>query len=273
MTSSNAGYSLALENFIKQKKIDKMKKIANQIPLILLSVFFFTACKKSDLPEAPQPIGEIATVKPQATVISRVKSRKIGTEITNFTYDGYGRQNQASSNENNSYIYQNGNSSIKATVYLNNGILYQQYLYLLNSKGLAEKKDGGGYYTNYTYNAKKNLVNELTVTGDGATTEVIYTYSQGNITEIKTFYGNIHSQTRTFTYYTDKINSLDNEAFGQSYLGLASKNLVKSMILTSAAGVVLNTQTYEYEFDGQGRVVKKKKFYNGSAWPDELYTY
>ena len=251
-----------------------MKKIANQIPLIMVSILFFTACKKSEILQSPTE--EIATAsnskKPQ-TAVSKIKTRTHGngTSTLTYIYDGNGRVMQFSGPESTTFLFQNEMDTVFVTMFLETGPQVGDFLYPINSKGLATKMDLGVTENIYTYNAKKNLIEDKTMVGNDVHL-MTHDYAGGNLAETKYTVNGILKWTKTYTYYTDKLNSIGNEAFGQSYLGVDSKNLVKSLTFNSVANGITTTN-YSYEFDPQGRVSKQMSFYNGLSLPIYTYTY
>ena len=248
-----------------------MKKFSNQITIMMLSLIFFTACKKNDLPGSSQTPGEIATAKkPQPTAtVSKVKTQTMGTTLT-YIYDGNGRVKQYSGNEASTFVFQNASGAINFSIYLETGTHVGDYVYPLNAKGLATGVDWGYAKETYTYNSKGNLVKEERLQGNNLQV-VTYDYQNGNMSQAKRYVNGVIEWTRTFTYYTE-LNSISNEAFGKSYMGIDSKNLVKTLVSNHAiAGV--STTTYSYEFDVQGRVLKKKAVNNGTTLPAITFTY
>lgn len=79
--------------------------------------------------------------------------------------------------------------------------------------------------------------------------------------------GNIVKNGRdyTFTYYTDKKNTIGNKNLGIGYLGNDNKNPVKEQTVPVMDSYVKSTFTYLY--DAKGRIIKQKES------PGDLITY
>ena len=74
---------------------------------------------------------------------------------------------------------------------------------------------------------------------------VINTWQDGNMMSSVR-----HGVTTTYEYYSDKVNTIGNEYFGKTYLGVSSKNPTKKEISGNL------TTDYTYEFDEECYITK-----------------
>ena len=128
----------------------------------------------------------------------------------------------------------------------------------LNGKGLAISsvwKNGNGEIQNSSeaeYNDDGYLIHKKDVDKKGNyECSYSYTIENGNVVKKVRASNNGYGETETYTYYTDKPNTIGNEDGGLFYYGKQSKNLLKSK--TNGG----HTDTYTYEFDSKNRVTKQ----------------
>ncbi len=96
----------------------------------------------------------------------------------------------------------------------------------------------------FEYNSNGNLTKVITKNPINTTTD-LFNWQDGNMVSSSTFFG-----VRTYEYYTDKVNTSGNEYFGQSFLGVSSKNPIKKEISGNL------TTDYTYEFDEECYITK-----------------
>jgi hypothetical protein len=109
--------------------------------------------------------------------------------------------------------------------------------------------DGNGFLTNVKW---FNHINTIVLTED-------YVISGNNVIQhtyniIDSTDHSLPSGTNTFEYYTDKTNTLSNEYYGMPYLGISSKNAVKSWAYTNGSNT--SKVNYEYRYES-GRIVSQ----------------
>lgn len=257
-----------------------MKKSINQIAIALLSIFLFIACKKNEVlkPSAAEEIAVAGNAKKPQPVISKVHTRTTGNDVRTYTYDGMGRQLQSQSSVTNTSVYEYDGSLVDHKLYYPGGTLSGTTVGQLNSNGLLTtytSTNANGTFAlsgTYSYNAQGQQTGQEVSFVNGDHAVGTFQFQSGNLVDIKSHLNGALSWTKSFTYYGNKVNTLNNEAFGQPYYGTSSKNLVKSMVFTITGGAT-TTENYDYEFDSQGRVAKVKTVKNGAQQPDILYTY
>lgn len=143
----------------------------------------------------------------------------------------------------------------------------------LNENGHEEKRV---HYNDSTilsisqYNKKGNLIYWKLIDDWGThsrITERRSVYENGNLVEeidIVTSNSSIDTTiketSRKFEHYLDKTNSLDNEAYGTSYLGVSSKNLLKKIVHPNGSEIL-----FEYEYDDKGRIIRQNRSVIGSV--------
>lgn len=252
-----------------------MKKIFRTMTLIPLAGLLLTACQKSSIQD-PGSNEEIAGAanggQKGGPAPIRVKTVTTGNDVRTYTYDASWRQLGSTSTMYNTIVYDYVSSSlIKYSIYYNSGPLAGSSDLELNSKNLMIKQISPGLTGNYLYNNKKQLIShEVNWTG-GDFGVTGYYYTNGNLTSMVNALNSLPNWSKSFTYYMDKPNSLSNDVFGESFRGVESKNLVKTM--TSTINGTTSNESYEYEFDADGRVVKKITTKDGVLQPETLYTY
>jgi hypothetical protein len=260
-----------------------MKKILNQITIVLTGLLLFTACKKTELAKPQSPAEEESEVtdynakKPQPA-ISKVHTRTAGNDVRTYTYDNMGRQTQSSSTANNSIVYEYDGSLVDYWIYYPGGTLAGSTVGQLNNNGLltsyTSTNPNGTFALSgiYTYNASRQQTGQEVNFSNGDQAIGTFTFQSDNLVSAESHVNGSLSWTKTHTYYLNKQNTLSNEAFGQPYYGTSSKNLVKSTVFTIIGGAT-TTEEFKYEFDPQGRVTKVKTTKNGVQQPDIIYTY
>jgi hypothetical protein len=247
-----------------------MKKIFQKTMIILFSLSLFVACKKTDVLTKPTEEATAANFSgknPHTEVMTRVKTKTQSGIVRNYTYDATGRQLENSGTTIVNYEYLN------ATQVRQIDFPYDTTFYTLNNLGLAAASSQNNHTDTYTYNNKKQLVNHTTTYANTVISNE-YTYVAGNIDTWKQYFDGTLYYVFTYAYFQNKTNGLDNEVFGESFRGVGSKNLLRSKTVTvpSIPGVS-SIESFEYEFDVQGRVSKSTKTLNGVADPAIFYTY
>jgi hypothetical protein len=235
--------------------------------LIFISgTVLFTACKKDNSALTPQS-EEIATQKSRKPVTStRVKTEVSNSVTKTYTYNADLNSFGYTGTVYKTYAYPDGSHIIEG----GNTILETHYD--VNKKGLIEKGTNTNGQTFYFYNTKNQLIETFTQSG-GDIDVLTYIYNKdGNLDTLKIGPSvDITASYQTFTYYTDKLNVLNNETFGEGFRGVQSKNLVKSIAFHGLYNTSVTNKTYS--FDAMGRVTKVGSTYDGTPLPDVTYTY
>lgn len=159
------------------------------------------------------------------------------------------------------YIYQD--SLIKETVF--DGQQKSYNYYYLNPEGLVKTMHQFEYTADplpdnirYTYQYKYNnngYLEEIEVYGhDILNYKTSFIWKDENLDQrIHQVLGinpsDTYTTTTNFIYYQDTLNTM---SFGQDYLGMQSRNLVKRVITEG-----MEASRYSYEFDSKMRVVKR----------------
>ena len=252
-----------------------MKQITSYLTLILTSFVLITACKKADF-EEPLQQEEIAgaaanSKKPGSS--TRIKTRTQGTETITFTYDAKGRLVSQESSINNDEIFAySGKTAVTTKLYNPSGVLVSQSLYTLNSDGLATSASTSTMDIVFTYNAAKQKMSQEMTYPNGDIFLVSNVYVDGDLEQTESYHDGTVQWWREYTYYTDKPNTLNNEAYGKKFLGAESQHLLKSMIHVDKTNT-MSKEDYVYEFDADSRVIKIKVMKDGVVKPDIIFTY
>jgi hypothetical protein len=128
----------------------------------------------------------------------------------------------------------------------------------LNDKGYILKlmqEGSAGYINTFTYDTDGFLKTSGYVYANDAklNSNSTYTYTNGNLTQVKNMSGNVLNYTVDYTYYEDKLNKADligNQNQPDMY-GRIAKNLVKTIKYTYAdKKTELSEYTYEQNANG-----------------------
>ncbi len=134
----------------------------------------------------------------------------------------------------------------------------------------------------YGYDANGYQTLEIITNEYGGTHRFDKTYSDGNLfSTIHEYMANdtvLLSGISSFTYYTDKTNSIGNLNRGISFLGKQNNNLLLSISdqRWHSTDTVKSKTNYQYEFDSHNRVVKQYILPQTGENKDEsylIYTY
>jgi hypothetical protein len=234
---------------------------------IFISVtVFFVSCKKDSTALATQN-EEFATQKmSKPAAPTRVKTETSNSVTKTYTYNADLNSFGYSGPIYKNYAYPDGSHIIEG----GNTILETHYD--VNKKRLIEKGTNTNGQTFYFYNTKNQLTETFMQSG-GDVDVLTYIYNKdGNLDTLKMGpSADIIASYQTFTYYTDRLNVLNNETFGEGFRGVQSKNLVKSILFHSLYNTSVTNKTYS--FDTMGRVTKVSSTYDGTPLPDVSYTY
>ena len=230
--------------------------------IAVLSAVIFSSCKKDHQKEPPGSVD----------MSNRVKTRTSNTGyvgVTTFTYDASGRLIKESRPNGtwDEYEYLNGIVNQKSINAQGN------IIYILKNElgpdGLEFKStwsNDPGAYKAYEYNSNKQLVKFTSHSSGGEHYVSENFYTNGNCDSTRQYTDNVWNYTSIYTYYTDKPNNLDFQAYGKTYLGNASKNLLKSDHLIFSDGTTAEGFNRVYEFDSKGRAVKAVSTGNGNVY-------
>lgn len=230
----------------------------------LIVVFVLQCCTKhKDVPS-------------EAEKVSLVKSiEKAGDScITYCLYDANNRIVSASQCKIlETFVYMNDSIIYTRTI---SGTLDYQYVYYLNSEGIAtryKRLGGNGDISFYTFTYDANWYRTSMYQIDDTSNRKTYTISNKNVVA-ETSQSPIHTGNYSVAsiYYTDKTNTLGNKNYGRLFLGSSTENLRKAEQWTTLDGDF--SQQFFYTFDNKGRVQKKVTLLNAQDTVDvRSYTY
>jgi len=144
--------------------------------------------------------------------------------------------------------------------------------YELNADGLTTKKswsDTPNGFTEYLYNPDKTTSKKIS-TYNGNTSVFDYFYTNGNLDSTRIKYNGTWNSTIIPSYY-DKADGLGEDIFGVTFYGKTNKKLLKSEFTRTKDGDEY-TFNYTYDFDSNGRVIKRTS-QNGQNINITYYTY
>ena len=228
-----------------------------RILFYFLAAVSFSACSKKGVdvssPSAPSPA-------PSPAVSMKIKTQTIGTTVRTFTYDAQGRALKVDYGNGSKKEYEYAPGLVTRKYFNTSGIYQYSQVEELNTDGnsiRSTKVNQAGSEILYTYNPDKTLAKQI-IKSTNSTFVFDYFWSNGNMDSVR-----YSSQAGTWyytyvkTYFTDKPNVLSNAAFGEEYWGKSSNNLLKASIMYNPDGSTGVTETYSYEFDNHGRVIKQ----------------
>jgi len=235
-------------------------------PILLTGILFFTACKKenSDIASSNEEIATAKASKPVTPI--RVKTETDGFGTKTFFYNVDLNSVGYSGPQNATYSYPDA-SHIIATL-----PSYPVTSFELNKKGLLEKGTSSNDISYYQYNSKSQLIERFIQSGSDIDVYTFIYNNDGNLDSVKVQSNGAAAGYQVFTYYTDKLNLLDHQAFGEGFRGAESKNLMKSAtwhFYNGSSSVTNKT----YEVDAMGRVTKVSTTIDANNMPDVTYTY
>lgn len=230
------------------------------IAVITLALLVMGSCKKEE--EAP----EVAKVK-QSIGISFTWGV---TDTANYTYDSEGRVTDVQYGVTGGHeVYTYSGNNIICLKYNSSGGLDQTITYIKNSQGyvdsLTELTTGfpDPFRTKFIYDSNGFLVTSKRY---NSTNDLYLVYQHSNDGKnLTTTYHNDGSgnlvSTTSYTYFTDKLNTIGNANMGMGFLGVSSKNVVD--VRTFDDGVS-SIHTNNYTYDNQGRITESN-MYSGNG--------
>ncbi|HWR33435.1 MAG TPA: hypothetical protein VN451_07920, partial [Chitinophagaceae bacterium] len=225
------------------------------------------ACKKSsvDAPGLPLPTAGV----------SKIKTRAVGVNIINYTYDALGRIVAQVNSNGSKQEFEYLTGVVNKKFYNTSGVFQYGYKFELNAEGLCIRttmSNSPNYELLHLFNPDKTVAKEIShINGNNSGRD--YFYSNGNLDSIR-FTGNNGNWQLTIskTYYTDKPNVLSVENYGELFYGKDNKNMIKSEVYKYPDGSTTSESGYSYEYDAQGRVIKQTST-AGNNIEIQLYTY
>ena len=233
---------------------------------ILTVSLVFLACKKSS--SDPNPVNPGA-------VNAKIKTQTTSSGMRTFSYDAQGRVTLITKSDGSKieYTYSPG---VMTRKYLDpGGVLQSTETEELNADGFSTRTT----YSNnpntedlYFYNPDKTLA-KMIIKNGANTTNFDYFWSNGNHDSTRlSNSSSVWQYTTITTFYTDKPNVLSDAAYGEQLWGKNSKNLSKSSFNRYPGGFETPESVNTYEFDEQGRVIKRTGTGNNNIYIT-LFTY
>lgn len=254
----------------------------NIILITTAIIFVIVSCKKENT----------NTNSNNASPLDALVKTKTENNITEMYY--YDNENRIIKIE---YLLANGTTYYHEFTYTNDGILEYHsedsrtnlsdtvsggiviiycmpnpFLNILNSAGLYKGKseicDADFYDYKYDDNGfisektTSMIDNYLLTHFENDTKNIIRSHNTGYSYGVGSF-----DYFYDYVYYTDKLNSIGNKNYGQSYLGKSSQNLIKSETINNNI-----IKTYTYEYDAHQRV-SKQIIVHGTTQTITTYTY
>jgi hypothetical protein len=275
-----------------------MKKIYLFIITALFLYVITAACKKDKNDTDGDPVASF----PKIDSVIDYQYNYIG-DIAIYKYDSKGRVVRI--------LYKDGSSD--SLIYSDTQVLWKYYwpggsldaidTYMLNSKGLAtmvifdsgkkERSSAVNLPKRMNFNSNTSSLSQLLreydangymvketyyiFTSSADTATYWYTIKNGNINGINgisTNQSNPYSITETFSYYTDKQNTIGDQNSGIAFLGKQNNNLVKTLLYNLNNYSPPDTLQYWYKFDSKNRVIMSYSSLTLGSYVDSTrYTY
>ena|SRR5690349_14705047 len=222
-----------------------MKKI---LFILMATTLFLMSCKKDSS----------NTLPPGANTPIRVKTSVSPYESWTYSYNNAGRVIERLSGVSRiTDEYSSG--KVIQKVFTLGGMLTDTRTFTLDANGLITQKtntEDPAYLETILYNNDRQMVKTI-AQGSGYSEVDEYFYSNGNLDSSRISHDGAWTVSFRYTYYTDKPNVMDHENFGEVYYGKGSKNLYKTYQSVYPDGTITEITNVSYEFDAQGRIVKR----------------
>jgi hypothetical protein len=249
----------------------RQRNLLMVLPFTVLSLM--VACKK-DAHQDP--------IKPLAP---RIKTVSFDNDLRTYTYDSKGRVTKIVFSLYGRDEYSYTNTAITRTHYDLADTVTSAYVYKLDAKGMAIGFTSTStpdyiYAMSYTAAGELSTNNEIhSKAGQpDRSWDKTYYYTNNNLDSVATAY-NDGTNTSTVKdyfdeYYTDKVNTIGNDNYGQAWLGASSRNALKAARDIGSDNTGFQPQTtYQYEYDSQSRITKQLRFEGSSAFSPIIFTY
>lgn len=242
-----------------------MKNKVNLLVLFFLSTaFFISGCKKDKTIPTP-----------------KIKTITTGATTNTYQYDAQGRIariTQSGVTGYTSYEYKGSDSLI---IYSFNGTDSSRYKSCALSNGLVSVESLLLSTNTYTYNGNGYPIYSAT-NSIFTTTNDTFNIVNNNVSKHRSYtsgFIGFSSVEQSYTYLTDKTNSVNNTSMGMSFLGKSNANPVDVELYYSyvsnivpPATITNKTYKYTYEFDANGWITKMTKT-DVAASTSEVTTY
>lgn len=91
----------------------------------------------------------------------------------------------------------------------------------------------------------------------GVFVKFMYFYSSQNLDSMWTISGsNAHTHTTTYTYFTNRKNTIGEESFGRPFFGKSSANPIRRSVERNLISNRSLVHDYTYQFDNKGRITQ-----------------
>lgn len=197
---------------------------------------------------------------------------------TDFTYDGNGRLVKAISGDQEITFTYSGNTILERRRVISQDKTIIEVTWTLNGKGLAISGEGSFWapiqqsasFIN-TFNAEGQLTRtDIKVGADMGYME--YFYSEGNLSEVKTFDNNNFARKTKYYYPTKLINKTktgagESQMFpGLSFFGKYDQHLVEKREDYDQSGTLTSTTAFQYLLDADGYPTQRKVAGNNNTF-------
>jgi hypothetical protein len=227
---------------------------------IMLAAATLTACSKNNDDQPVNPVDGSEKVK-KAVYES-------GPEFDSYVYDGAGRLKTRTSETGAKTEYEYQPGKVIQTLYNSDGSLNRVYTYGLDANGLAATETRSlqpDFLETRVYNSDNQILKSTWNIGSNVNVSEHF-YSNGNCDSVRYSSNGNWDMTNKMTYYTDRLNTLDNSNFGRHFWGKGNKNLAKTGQYHYPDGSKGTLEEYAYEFDAKGRVLKKHSIEGGDTY-------
>jgi len=241
-----------------------MRKIVlKRLAIIAGCIFIFFSCKKE---------------KDNKIIAAnlRVKTVTNGNSVMSYSYDDKKRMVKSESDVGffkDEFLYEG--TTITRTISEPS-----------NTVSIRYSLDANGYLTSSRYTNSQD-VSFYEHTSDGTLirsydddvpafeARYYYNANTGLLDSMRATKGTVWVYTNLFSFYADRINTIDNENFGQMFWGSFSPHPTKSVVTRRPDGNVINVTftNYTYTYNEEGIITSRSFSTSGGQSGTESYTY
>lgn len=226
---------------------------------ILCLLLFFTACKKDKHSDGTSGL--------------RIKTEALDGGVKTYTYDPKGRVlKEQSTGMITDYKYEPG----KITKTITQGVTVDSFVYELNAEGYirSSRYNNEQAISYYEYKAGGLLTRSWDNRVNKYEAKYFYNAATGLLDSVRSTINNVWVATNVHSYFTDKVNTVRAENFGQAFYGDYLMKPLKTYTYKYQDGNAIKVQVSSntYTYDNKGRIATRTFTNDGQVY-NYSYTY